>query len=52
MKAQTKEPKEKNIVELQKQLVDLARRHNDILEQVASLALDLQVFCKKSKFGF
>ena len=51
MKPQTKEPKEKNIIELQKRLVDLAKRHNALMEQVGALALDLQVFCKNNKFG-
>ena len=51
MKTQTKPPKEENIIELQKRLVDLAKRHNAIMEQVGALALDLQVFCKNNKFG-
>ena len=55
MKPQTKEPKEsskeENIIELQKRLVDLAKRHNALMEQVGTLALDLQVFCKNNKFG-
>ena len=50
-----KEPKEsskeENIIELQRKLVDLAKRHNAIMEQVGSLALDLQVFCKNNKFS-
>jgi hypothetical protein len=55
MKPQIKEPKEsskeENIIELQKRLVDLAKRHNAMMEQVGALALDLQVFCKNNKFG-
>ena len=55
MKPQIKEPKEsskeENIIELQRKLVDLAKRHNAIMEQVGSLALDLQVFCKNNKFS-
>jgi len=51
MKLETKEKKELDKVkELEKRLKDLTTHHNMVLDQISNLGLDLQVFCKKSKY--
>tara|TARA_B100001245_G_C22538694_1_gene270298 strand:+ start:379 stop:534 length:156 start_codon:yes stop_codon:yes gene_type:complete len=51
MKQETKEKKELDKVkELEKRLKDLTTHHNMVLDQISNLGLDLQMFCKKSKY--
>jgi len=52
VKEQTKQKPtlEENIKELEKRLADLTQHHNMVLDQISNLGLDLQVFCKKSKY--
>jgi hypothetical protein len=51
MKLETKEKKELDKVkELEKRLKDLTTHHNMVLDQISNLGLDLQMFCKKSKY--
>ena len=51
MKQETKEKKETDKVkELEKKLKDLTTHHNMVLDQISNLGLDLQMFCKKSKY--
>lgn len=51
MKQETKEKKETDkIKELEKRLADLTKHHNMILDQISALGLDLQMFCRKSKY--
>ena len=51
MKLETKEKKELDKVkELEKRLKDLTTHHNIVLDQISNLGLDLQMFCKKSKY--
>ena len=51
MKLETKEKKELDKVkELEKRLKDLTAHHNMVLDQISNLGLDLQMFCKKSKY--
>jgi hypothetical protein len=51
MKQETKEKKELDKVkELEKRLKDLTAHHNMVLDQISNLGLDLQMFCKKSKY--
>ena len=38
------------VKELEKRLADLTKHHNIVLDQISNLGLDLQVFCKKSKY--
>ena len=40
----------KKIQELEKRLKDLTTHHNMVLDQISNLGLDLQMFCKKSKY--
>ena len=51
MKQETKEKKELDKVkELEKRLKDLTTHHNMVLDQISNLGLDLQMFCKQSKY--
>jgi len=51
MKQETKEKKELDKVkDLEKRLKDLTTHHNMVLDQISNLGLDLQMFCKKSKY--
>ena len=51
MKAELKEKKEiDKIKDLEKRLKDLTTHHNMVLDQISNLGLDLQMFCKKSKY--
>ena len=51
MKLETKEKKELDKVkELEKRLKDLTAHHNMVLDKISNLGLDLQMFCKKSKY--
>tara|TARA_Y100000310_G_C20514046_1_gene730272 strand:- start:144 stop:299 length:156 start_codon:yes stop_codon:yes gene_type:complete len=51
MKQETKEKKETDKVkDLEKRLKDLTTHHNMVLDQISNLGLDLQMFCKKSKY--
>ena len=51
MKAELKEKKEiDKIKDLEKRLKDLTTHHNMVLAQISNLGLDLQMFCKKSKY--
>ena len=52
MKEQTKQKPtlEEKIKELEKRLKDLTAHHNMVLDQISALGLDLQMFCRKSKY--
>ena len=51
MKAELKEKKELDkIKDLEKRLKDLTTHHNMVLDQISALGLDLQMFCRKSKY--
>jgi len=51
MKLETKEKNELDKVkELEKRLKDLTVHHNMVLDQISALGLDLQMFCRKSKY--
>jgi len=51
MKQETKEKKEiDKVKDLEKRLKDLTTHHNMVLDQISNLGLDLQMFCKKSKY--
>jgi hypothetical protein len=51
MKTEIKEKKEiDKIIDLEKRLKDLTTHHNMVLDQISALGLDLQMFCRKSKY--
>ena len=49
-KIKEKSTPEAEIKALEKRLADLTQHHNMVLDQISNLGLDLQVFCKKSKY--
>ena len=50
MKTETKQKKADDpLKKLEKRLEDLVEHHNAIMDQIGTLALDLQVYCKKNR---